>query len=191
MTTPTDKDLRALAEALSGHDWYVLGPPWAGFTETFTILRDSPDPHAGEAILETIPIEDMDEDDDHYRQEHLAQWLEAADPATVIGLLDRIEALDSECDEQLKTLEALQRRVNETTQVVADKNVALKAELSATRSQLEEAKAALKPFQKLANSEHYSTLALGEGIDHWPVEYTKGLTLGDLRRAAKAGGADA
>jgi len=94
MTTNPDKELRAAAEALSGHDWYVLGPPWAGFTETFTILRDSPDPHVGEAILETMPIEEMSEDDDHYRQEHLAKWLELANPQTVLGLLDRIAGLE-------------------------------------------------------------------------------------------------
>ena len=78
---------------MSGHNWYVLGPPWAGFTETFTILRDSPDPHVGEAILETIPIESMDEDDDHYRQRDLANWLELCDPSKVLELLAENEAL--------------------------------------------------------------------------------------------------
>lgn len=85
--------LKEAAEALSGHNWYVLGPPWAGFTETFTILRDSPDPHVGEAILETIPIESMDEDDDHYRQRDLANWLELCDPSKVLELLAENEAL--------------------------------------------------------------------------------------------------
>ena len=45
---------------------------------------------------------------------------------------------------------------------------------------------ALKPFAKLANCEHYSTLALGADMDDWPVKYTEGLTLGDLRNASRA-----
>lgn len=56
-------------------------------------------------------------------------------------------------------------------------------ERDALRARVEELEAALEPFAKLANSEHYSTLARGDGIDDWPVSYTKGLRLGDLRRA--------
>ena len=86
-----NETLRELAEQLTHREWYVLGPPWVGFTDTFTILAGSPDPHVGEPILETCPIDDADETEDHYRQDALAQWLQRCDPNAVIALLDTID----------------------------------------------------------------------------------------------------
>ncbi|MEO0449060.1 MAG: hypothetical protein AAFZ74_01935 [Pseudomonadota bacterium] len=98
MTDKTDDltHLERIARAFErrDRDWYVLGPPWVGFTSDFTILRGHPDPHVGEAILYTASIEEADEDEDHYRQEALAKWLELADPQTVLDLIERVRAAE-------------------------------------------------------------------------------------------------
>lgn len=94
----TDK-LRELSERLVHKEWYVLGQPWCGYTDTFTILAGSPDPHVAEPILETLPIEDADEDEDHYRQEALAEWLQYCDPNMVIGLCDQLAAAEARVKE--------------------------------------------------------------------------------------------
>jgi hypothetical protein len=93
--------LEALAKQLSHKEWFVLGSPWAGYTDTFTILGGSPDPHVADAILETVAIEDADEDEDHARQEALAEWLELTDPQAILSLLaehrqliERVEVLE-------------------------------------------------------------------------------------------------
>lgn len=100
-TKTTDwSELKRLAEALSGREWYVLGPPWAGFTETFTVLRGSPDPHVGVAILETVPNEEADETDDHYEQEALAKWLQHADPNAFLQLIAENAALKAQVAEE-------------------------------------------------------------------------------------------
>ena len=99
MTDLTQLDRIARDFERRDRDWYVLGPPWVGFTSDFTILRGHPDPHVGEAILFTASIEDADEDEDHYRQEALAKWLELADPQTVLDLIERVRAAEGGLEE--------------------------------------------------------------------------------------------
>ncbi len=99
MTDLTQLERIARAFERRDRDWYVLGPPWVGFTSDFTILQGHPDPHVGEAILYTVPIEEADEDEDHYRQEALAKWLELADPQTVLDLIERVRAAEGKLEE--------------------------------------------------------------------------------------------
>ena len=109
-----------------------------------------------------------------------------SNPSTVLGLLDEIDHLNRMVKMSGKASMALAKSTVEGVDEASE----LKAQIATLTAERDAMREALKPFVKLANSEHYSTLALGEGIDHWPVNYTEGLVLGDLRRAAKAGGTE-
>tara|TARA_R100001086_G_scaffold225289_2_gene143567 strand:- start:20557 stop:20994 length:438 start_codon:yes stop_codon:yes gene_type:complete len=145
MTTPTDKDLRALALAATPGPWRA---------------------HNKDASKEEFWVDGPRCLNMHFDQEAAgfgfrdAAFIAAANPQTVIGLLDRIEAGKRE----------------------RDKWMSLAGDL---RSQLEEAKAALKPFVTEDTIRFLETTTM---LDVRTVSID--VTVGDLRRA-KAGGTDA
>ncbi len=143
----TDKDLRALAEAATDGPWEIQDrrDNTQGKRTQWYEVGNWP------VMVAHIQAGDLDEEN--------AAFIAAANPQTVIGLLDRIEAGWTMIAKAAKT--------------VAD----LKLELSATRPQLEEAKATLDEVIEFVEERHRP--AYNRIID---IEYAV---------RAKAGGTDA
>jgi hypothetical protein len=173
MTTPIDKDLRALAEAATDGVWKTaesLGP-------NRLIL-------VGPASMGTSK---GGEDEGALFSPHDAQFIAAANPQTVIGLLDRIEAAEATIGFWAGQASYDESAVNREVELSKKK-----AELSATRSQLE----ALT--EALTASGETKAAYIGEfwwSTDDFarievPWTVTKDIMKAILRRA-KAGGTDA
>lgn len=107
----------------------------------------------------------------------------------VLGLLDRIAGLESERDSWGKLTEEFKNMSAESIGRATN----FMNEIKALRSQLEEAKAALKPFGHIA--EHIPPLTSGDklflqdytGREHRKDDFRDTILIGHLRRAAALG----
>ena len=97
--------MESAAKDLAHKEWYVLRQPWVSYTDTFTILGGSPDPHVGVPILETVADEEKSEDDDHSEQEVRAAWLEMSNPQNVLTLIAEWRAQKAEIEKLREALE--------------------------------------------------------------------------------------
>jgi len=175
MTTPTDKDLRALAEAATSGPWRLDSEVHPKAINDPKQVRFFDETHQAWSNLVYCHWSAKD-----------AAFIAAANPQTVIGLLDRIEAAEATIGFWAGQASYDEGAVNREVEL-SKKN----AELSATRSQLEEAKAALTVC-KVAMQDFGSACSqhcVLETMDPWFSEEIE-VAEKALRRA-KAGGTDA
>jgi hypothetical protein len=191
MTTPTDKDLRALALKATDGPWEWEAPMYPG-QECY--VRG---PGRCIAEVDCGDIEQIADDN--------AAFIAAANPQTVIGLLDRIEAAEAKAERleqqaaQWKdedrghkaSLHECYRAVTGGTGEPADWHGSRPVVecIEATRSQLEEAREILDFYGTKAN---HHDVPFGE--NQWkasPVCFDGGRRARNFLRRAKAGGTDA
>src|SRR5690242_11241872 len=90
MTAVDRKRLRELALAATPGDWFTVDAPWLPRdTETY-IISGHPDPHCGKFVCDFEDCDTLDEDErNHWNN---AAFIAAANPQTILALLDALAA---------------------------------------------------------------------------------------------------
>lgn len=176
--------LRALLAAATEGPWYTLGHPWRDWRVPGSILAGTPDPHAGEIVVDGIIPDIVDEDDDrdHIGQSDADMDLIVAMRNALPALLDEIEQLRVMRDDFVVARSVGQQQVEELTDEIAslradrDRASDAAAVLQGKMARLREALEPLLPTNVSTNNRM------------WPdsTEAPVDVTLGDLRAARAA-----
>tara|TARA_R110002020_G_scaffold466582_1_gene689222 strand:+ start:65 stop:661 length:597 start_codon:yes stop_codon:yes gene_type:complete len=122
--------------------------------------------------------------------QEVADFIAAANPSTVLGLLDEIDHLNRMVKMSGKASMALAKSTVEGVDEASE----LKAQIATLTAERDAMREALNPFGRLADAiiptlpDHYEDHDAYIGVERAKAQAV--ITYGDLRRAAKAGGTE-